>query len=58
MRIISGKCAGAIGVVHSKVFQPSVDYPDKLRAAYYAVLDDGTVVTMKVNQITALQAGE
>ena len=53
VRIVSGKFAGAVGVVDSKVFQYSVDYPEELAASYHVVLDDGRVVTVRVEQVLA-----
>lgn len=51
VRMISGKYVGATGTVDSKVFQYSVDYPEELGASYHVVLDSGTVVTVRVEQV-------
>ena len=54
VKITSGKYAGAVGVVDSKVFQYSVDYPKELGASYHVVLDDGKVVTVQVEQVNPI----
>ena len=51
VRIVSGKYAGSDGWVESAVFQRSVDYPDEYAPGYHLVLDDGTVVTARWNQV-------
>ena len=52
VNIISGKYAVATGTVDSKVFQYSVDYyPEELAAGYHVVVDDGEVVTVRVEQV-------
>ena len=43
VRIVSGKYAGATG---------TVDYPEELGARYHLVLDNGAVVTVRVEQVT------
>ena len=50
--IISGSCKGHKGVVDSAVFQRTVDYPDEYAPGYHVLLDDGTVVTMRWDQVT------
>lgn len=40
-------------MVDSKVFQRSVDYPEKLGAAYHVALDSGTVITVRVAQVVS-----
>jgi len=37
--------------VESAVFQRTVDYPDEYSAGYHVVLDDGTVVTVRMEQV-------
>lgn len=49
--IVTGSCEGRQGVVDSAVFQRTVDYPDEFSAAYHVVLDDGTVATVRWNQV-------
>ena len=53
VKIVSGKHAGATGVVDSRVFQYSVDYPEELGAVYHVVLDTGNVFTVRVGQVTS-----
>lgn len=49
--ILSGKYAGANGTVDSCAFQRTVDYPDEYAPGYHVVLDDGTVVTARWDQV-------
>ena len=52
--IISGKHKGATGMIDSRVFQRSVDLPDKHTACYHVLLDSELVVTVNVSQVEAL----
>tara|TARA_B100000315_G_scaffold259883_1_gene317843 strand:- start:5288 stop:5491 length:204 start_codon:yes stop_codon:yes gene_type:complete len=49
--IITGNCEGRQGVVDSAVFQRTVDYPDEYSAGYHILLDDGTVATVRWDQV-------
>ena len=49
--IITGRYEGHRGVVDSAVFQRTVDYPDELAPGYHVVLEDGTVVTVRWDQV-------
>lgn len=51
MRVISGRYAGKSGVVDANVFQRTVDYPDEFAAALHLVLDDGTWITVRRDQV-------
>ena len=51
MVIITGNCEGRQGVVDSAVFQRTVDYPDEYSAGYHILLDDGTVATVRWDQV-------
>jgi ribosomal protein L24 len=53
--IITGNREGRQGVVDSAVFQRSVDYPDEFSPGYHVVLDDGTVATVRWDQVQARQ---
>ena len=52
--IVSGRYQGCTGLVDSAVFQRTVDYPDEYRPGYHVVLDDGTVVTVGVEQVVGM----
>ena len=54
MHIFSGKHEGANGTIDSRVFQRSVDLPDKQTACYHVLLDSELVVTVNVSQVEAL----
>ena len=49
--IVSGRYEGHQGVVDSAVFQRTVDYPDEFAPGYHVVLEDGTVVTVRWDQV-------
>ena len=49
--IVSGRYEGHRGVVDSAVFQRTVDYPDEFAPGYHVVLEDGTVVTVRWDQV-------
>ena len=54
VQIISGKHKGANGTIDSRVFQRSVDLPEKYTACYHVLLDSELVVTVNVSQVEAL----
>ena len=49
--IISGRNQGIKGVVDSAVFQRTVDAPDEYSPGYHVVLDSGSVVTVRWDQV-------
>ena len=49
--IVSGRYKGCTGLVDSAVFQRTMEYPDEYAAGYHVILDDGTVVTVRVEQV-------
>ena len=49
--ILWGRYEGATGAVDSAVFQRTVDYPNVYAPGYHVVLDDGSVVTVRVEQV-------
>ena len=49
--IVSGQRAGVLGVVDSAVFQRTIDYPDEFAPAYHVALPEGTVVTVRWDQV-------
>ncbi len=51
IRITKGRYAGRNGTVEATVFQKTVDYPDELALGYHVYLDDGTVVTVRTDQV-------
>ena len=51
MLIISGRYAGPKGVVDSAAFQRTVDEPDEFAPGYHVLLDDGTVATVRWDQV-------
>jgi hypothetical protein len=51
VRVISGRYAGRIGTVDANVFQRTVDYPEEYAMGSHLVLDDGTVVTVRRDQV-------
>ena len=51
--IVSGKYAGATGTVDSRVFQRTIDSSEVYGPGYHVILDDGTVVTVRVEQVRA-----
>ena len=51
--IISGRYRGSHGVVHSAVFQRTVDYPEEYSAGYHVILDSGPVITIRWDQVHA-----
>ena len=51
VKIVSGQYTGATGTVDSRVFQRTVDYPDEYGPGYHVVLDEGKVVTVRVEQV-------
>ena len=51
INIISGRYQGCTGVTESAVFQRTVDYPEEYAPGYHVVLDDGTVVTVRWDQV-------
>ena len=51
VRVIAGTYAGRTGTVDSNVFQRTVDHPDEFAMAFHLVLDDGTVVTVRQDQV-------
>jgi ribosomal protein L24 len=53
--IITGNCEGCQGVVDSAVFQRTADYPDDYSAGYHIVLGDGTVATVRWDQVQTRQ---
>ncbi len=53
--IVTGRCEGRQGVIDSAVFQRTMDYPDEFSAGYHVVLDVGTVVTVRWNQVQSPQ---
>lgn len=58
VKIISGSYAGRTGTVEATVFQKTVDYPDELAHGYHVTLDDGTWVTVRVDQVRAAGPGK
>jgi ribosomal protein L24 len=52
--IVSGRYKGCTGVVDSAVFQHTVDSPEEYRPGYHMVLDDGTLVTVGVEQVVRM----
>jgi hypothetical protein len=52
--IVSGRYRGCTGLVDSAVFQRTVDCSDEYRPGYHVVLDDGTVVTVRVEQVVGM----
>ena len=55
--IISGRYAGLRGAVDSAVFQRTIDYPDAVPAGYHVVIRDGPVVTVRWDQVRAMDIG-
>ena len=51
IRIISGSHRGQTGTVEAAVFQKTVDYPDDYAMGFHITLDDGTWVTVRVEQV-------
>ena len=51
IRIICGSYASRIGTVEATVFQRTVDYPDDFAWGLHLVLDDGTWVTVRRDQV-------
>ena len=49
--IIYGKFAGATGIVDSRVFQKTVDFPDDYSPGFHVVLADERVVTVRWDQV-------
>ena len=49
--IVYGKFAEATGIVDSRVFQKTVDYPNEYAAGYHVVLEDERVVTVRWDQV-------
>jgi len=57
VRVISGRYAGGTGTVDANVFQRTVDYPEEFAAGFHLVLDDGTVVTVRREQVELVRVG-
>ena len=55
--IVSGQRAGVLGVVDSAVFQRSIDHPDDLAPGYHLVLSEGSVVTVRWDQVEKIGGG-
>ena len=53
--IIYGKFAGATGIVDSRVFQKTANYPNEYSPGYHVVLDDERVVTVRWDQLAESQ---
>ena len=51
--ITSGRYSACIGVVDSAVFQRTVDRPDEYSPGYHVVLDSGSVITVRWDQLRA-----
>ncbi len=49
--IVSGRYRGCTGLVDSAVFQRTVDFPDEYSPGYHVALAEGTVVTVRWDQI-------
>ena len=52
--IISGRFAGFHGAVDSAVFQRTIDYPDAFSPGYHVIISDGPVVTVRWDQVSAV----
>ena len=52
--ITTGRYAGRTGTVESNVYQKSVDYPDELANGFHIMLDTGELVTVRWDQVRAL----
>ena len=52
--IVSGRYAGLPGTVDSAVFQRTIDYPDAFSPGYHVIIDDDLVVTLRRDQVRAL----
>jgi len=48
----SGSRRGKTGKVDSMVFQKTMDNPDEYHHGYHVILDDGTWVTVRRDQVT------
>ena len=55
--IISGRYAGFLGTVDSAVFQRTIDYPDAFSPGYHVIIHDGPVVTVRWDQVRAMNIG-
>ena len=55
--IISGRYAGFRGAVDSAVFQRTIDYPDAFSPGYHVIISDGPVVTVRWDQVRAMNIG-
>ena len=51
IRVISGSYAGRNGTVDANVFQRTVDHPDEYAHGFHVVLDGGTWVTVRRDQV-------
>jgi hypothetical protein len=49
--IVSGRYEGYQGVVDSAVFQRTLDYAEVFAPGYHVVLVDGTLVTVRWDQV-------
>ena len=54
VNIISGKYAGHLGPVESKVYQRTVDYPDEFANGHHVLLESGVLVTVRYDQVEGL----
>ena len=54
IRITRGSYAGRPGTVEATVFQRTVEYPDEFAWGLHLVLDDGTWVTVRRDQVSPL----
>ena len=55
--IFSGRYAGFRGAVDSAVFQRTIDYPDAFSPGYHGIIDDDVVVTLRWDQVRAMNIG-
>ena len=51
---VAGRYRGTTWLVDSPVFRRTEDYPGEYGPAYHVVLDDGTVVIVRVEQVVGL----
>ena len=51
MRVISGRYAGRMGTVDGNVVPRTVDYPEVFAMGFHLVLDDGSWVTVRKDQV-------
>ena len=55
--IVSGIYAGFRGAVDGAVFQRTIDHPDAFSPGYHVVIRDGPVVTVRWDQVSAMNIG-